>query len=93
MARVQGFAGFDGALLVGNFGDGAVTAIDPVKLTVLGQLSDATGGHELSEGLWGLATGDGVTGARTGGVYFAAGPADEAHGLFGVIEPAPTPQQ
>jgi len=92
MAMVHGFAGFDNALLVGNFGDGAVTAIDPVKLNVLGQLSDTTGGHVLAEGMWGLVIGDGVTGARADGVYFAAGPEDETHGLFGVIAPAPTPE-
>jgi len=84
-----GLAAFPGALLVGNFGDGAVTAIDPVHMTVLGQLLDATGAPAKVEGLWGLALGDTVRNARADGLYFAAGPEDEMHGLFGVIAPAP----
>ena len=43
MAMVTQFAAFPNALGVGNFGDGAITAIDPVKMTVLGQPVGATG--------------------------------------------------
>jgi uncharacterized protein (TIGR03118 family) len=85
MAMAPRFAPFPDALLVGNFGDGTITAIDPTRLTVLGQLTDTTGKPATVDGLWGLALGTTVTNAATEGVYFAAGPDDETHGLFGSI--------
>jgi len=96
MAMSRDFAAFPNALLVGNFGDGHITAVAPIDPTglgqdmaVQGQLSDSAGAPLVVDGLWGLAFGAGVTGARADGVYFAAGPADEMHGMFGVIAPAP----
>ena len=87
MALACNFAPFPNALLVGNFGDGRITAIDLSNMTVLGQLMIGDTAIEI-EGLWGLAFGVGVDKARAEGLYFAAGPDDEAHGLFGVIAPA-----
>jgi uncharacterized protein (TIGR03118 family) len=91
MVMAPRFAPFPDALLVGNFGDGAITAIDPTQLTVLGQLMDKTGKPAMVDGLWGLALGTTVTNAVPDGVYFTAGPDDEMHGLFGSITPAPAP--
>ncbi|HET7501008.1 MAG TPA: TIGR03118 family protein [Kofleriaceae bacterium] len=91
MAMSRDFTPFPNALLVGNFGDGHVTAIDTTKLSVLGQLTDTSGQALVIDGLWGLAFGVDVTNVMTGGLYFAAGPADETHGLFGVISAAPAP--
>ncbi|HEX7843375.1 MAG TPA: TIGR03118 family protein [Kofleriaceae bacterium] len=76
------------SLLVGNFGDGHITALDPVTLKIRGQLADAKGAPIAIEGLWGLSLADGVTNARAGALYFASGPGDEAHGLFGLIAPS-----
>jgi uncharacterized protein (TIGR03118 family) len=84
MAVAKDFGPFPGALLVGNFGDGHITAIDAKAMTVLGQLMMTASAAVEIDGLWGLAFGDGVAGASTG-LYFAAGPDDEMHGLFGVI--------
>jgi uncharacterized protein (TIGR03118 family) len=84
MAIAKDFGPFPGALLVGNFGDGHITAIDARNQEVLGQLMTAPDAPVAIEGLWGIAFGDGVTSARTG-LYFAAGPGDELHGAFGVI--------
>jgi len=97
------FGAFAGALLVGNFGDGHITAIDLTSMKVLGQLMIACSGPMPSaavgasgctgasastaiaiDGLWGIAFGDGVANASAG-LYFAAGPEDEMHGMFGVI--------
>jgi uncharacterized protein (TIGR03118 family) len=96
MAMSRDFAAFPNALLVGNFGDGHITAVAPIDPTglgrgmaVQGQLMDGASAPLMVDGLWGLAFGAGVTGARTDGVYFAAGPDDEMHGMFGVIAPAP----
>lgn len=79
-----------GALLVGNFGDGHITEINPKDGTIIDQLMTADGTPLVIDGLWGLAigTGSGVASAQPGSVYFAAGPQDESHGVFGVIAPA-----
>ena len=80
----RGFGKFGGALLVGNFGDGAINAYDPRSGAFLGQLSDPHGKVIQIEGLWGLAFGQG---SDESSLYFTAGPDDENHGLLGVIRP------
>ena len=87
---------FPNALLVGNFGDGHITAIeraapaiDTSAMKVRGQLVDGSGVPIAIDGLWGLSFGAAVTNASRDGLFFAAGPDDEAHGVFGVITPAP----
>jgi uncharacterized protein (TIGR03118 family) len=72
------------ALLVGNFGDGHITAIDVESGRLLGQLGDANGQALAIEGLWGLMFGDAAVG-QTSSLYFTAGPGDEGHGLFGYL--------
>jgi hypothetical protein len=52
---------------------------------------DATAAPVMVDGLWGLTFGADVAGARPDGLYFAAGPDDEMHGMFGVIAPAAPP--
>jgi uncharacterized protein (TIGR03118 family) len=79
-----------GMLLVGNFGDGHVTEIKTTDGTIADQLMGSDGKPLAIDGLWGITTGTGVTGTMANGVYFAAGPADESHGMFGVIAPATT---
>jgi hypothetical protein len=39
------------------------------------------------DGLWGIAFGNGVLAQKTNALYSAAGPNEEANGVFGVIEP------
>lgn len=96
MALARNFRPFPNSLLVGNFGDGHVTAIElaptnnPFTLKVLGQLKDRRGEPIAIDGLWGLSFGAGVAKAFPDGLYFAAGPDDETHGLFGVIRPRST---
>jgi len=85
------FAEFAGDLLVGNFGNGHINIFDASTNTFIGQLLGAGGDPLEIEGLWGLIPGnDGGAGSKQS-IYFAAGPGDEEHGLFGVIgvpEPA-----
>jgi uncharacterized protein (TIGR03118 family) len=76
----QSFGKFAGALLVGNFGDGAVNAFDPHTGAFLGQLKSASGPIAI-DGLWALRNGP------DGTVIFSSGPNDEANGLVGVIRP------
>jgi uncharacterized protein (TIGR03118 family) len=96
-----GFGAFGGALLVGNFGDGAINAFDPVSGMYLGALQDGTGAAIHISGLWGLTFGNGSranpaavpAGGDANTLYFAAGIAGpdkvEDHGLLGTIQAAP----
>jgi uncharacterized protein (TIGR03118 family) len=73
-----GLALVEGKLWVGNFGDGKINNYDPMTGAFLETLSRADGTPLQFDGLWDLLPlGDGV--------YFTAGIADEAHGLFGII--------
>jgi len=98
MALACNFGPFPNTLLVGNFGDGHITAIEmprtastPSTLKVRGQLQDRSGAPLAIDGLWGLSFGGAVDKARPVGLYFTAGPGDETHGLFGVIAPGRAP--
>src|SRR5437899_4446725 len=65
-------------LLVGNFGDGLINNYDPVSGNFIETLMRADGTPLQFDGLWDLLP-------LTDGVFFTAGIADEAHGLFGII--------
>ncbi|HEX7841327.1 MAG TPA: TIGR03118 family protein [Kofleriaceae bacterium] len=81
---------FAGVLLVGNYGDGRVTALDSHTGAVLGQLMDPNHTPISIDGLWGLTFGTNIQGAVAGGLYFTAGTGNEQHGMFGVITWSPT---
>jgi uncharacterized protein (TIGR03118 family) len=81
----NGFGTFNKALLVGNFGDGAINAFDPATYAFLGQLSDASGTPIKIDGLWALSPGNGAQAGAKHKLYFSAGPNNEADGLFGYI--------
>lgn len=86
------FGVFSNDILVGNFGDGKVTAFDPTDGTNLGQLSNASNVPIVLDGLWGIAFGNGHAGNLKNGLYFAAGINDEADGLYGrLIADQPNP--
>ena len=81
-----GFGTFGSALLVGNFGDGRINAFDPATGRFLGALSKADGTPIVIDGLWGIAFGNGVNQQPATTLFFAAGPVDETHGLYGRID-------
>jgi len=83
------FGQFSGDILIGNFGDGRINAFDPVTREFQGVLSSRPGRPIEIDGLWGLAFGNGRTAGDANALYFAAGPDDETHGLFGSIRIAP----
>ena len=82
-------------LLVGNFGDGKLIPIElgsvvdnsgvVVDSLALPPLVDSAGATLAIDGLWGIIFGDDNVGLANN-LYFAAGPDDEAHGLYGRIE-------
>jgi uncharacterized protein (TIGR03118 family) len=81
------FGAFANDLLVGNFGDGKINAYDPVSGKLLGSLNDQHGKALHSEGLWGLAFGNGPSAGDANTLFFTAGIGGEKHGLFGSVQP------
>jgi uncharacterized protein (TIGR03118 family) len=85
------FGAMAGELLVGNFGDGHINIYDPATLMPLGQVMDASNQPIVIDGLWSISPGNDGMGGSSRLLYFAAGPNDETHGLFGVLAPIPEP--
>jgi uncharacterized protein (TIGR03118 family) len=77
-----GLALVDNELWVGNFGDGLINVYDPMTGAFVETLMRADGTPLQFDGLWDLLP-------LGSGVYFTAGIADEAHGLFGIITENP----
>jgi uncharacterized protein (TIGR03118 family) len=82
-----------GALLVGNFGDGAIHAFNASSGALLGTLTSG-GTPLLIDGLWALAWGPSSPQAAEAGalptqLYFTAGPNMEANGLYGYLTVTP----
>jgi uncharacterized protein (TIGR03118 family) len=84
------FRDLAGDLLVGNFGDGKINAINLTTDTSQ-LLTDASGNPLSIDGLWALTTGNGTGAGSSDAIYFSAGPAGETHGLFGVLSVVPEP--
>jgi len=80
------FGRFGGMLLVGNFGDGRINVFDPVTGKGQGTLETRHRMPIVIDGLWGLAFGNGLKDQPTNTLFFAAGPGDEGHGLYGRID-------
>ena len=81
------FGPFSSALLIGNFGDGRINAYDASTGASLGTLSTPGGTPIAIDGLWGIAFGNGINGQPVNTLFYAAGPADETHGVYGRIDP------
>jgi uncharacterized protein (TIGR03118 family) len=78
-----GLALLNGELWVGNFGDGLINVYDPMTGAFIETLMRADGTPLQFDGLWDMLP------AQAGGVFFTAGIAGEAHGLFGLITEDP----
>ena len=85
------FGEFAGDLLVGNFGDGTISAYDLTTGAFEGRLLGTDGNPIVVGDLWALMNGNGGKGGDTDKVYFTAGVSDEAHGLFGSLTAVPEP--
>ena len=82
------FGTYAGDLLTGNFGDGRISAYDPLTGTFEGQLTDSQNNPLAIDGLWAITPGNGGQGGSANALYFTAGPDGESHGLFGSITAA-----
>jgi uncharacterized protein (TIGR03118 family) len=76
------FGAFSGDVLVGNFGDGLISAYDPASGAFVDVLRDASTNPIAIDGLWGLTFGPGASAST---LYFSAGPNGESHGLLGSL--------
>jgi uncharacterized protein (TIGR03118 family) len=86
MARASfAFGRLSGDILVGNFGNGRVSAFDSDG-NFLDTLRDGRGKPVVIDGLWTLTLGGGRN-SSSDTLYFTAGPNDETDGLFGTITP------
>ena len=83
------FGRFSSDLLVGNFGDGEISAFEPQSdgtYELVGQLRTSGNKVLTIDGLWALQFGHGsANNGPTNTLFFTAGPDDESHGLFGTI--------
>jgi uncharacterized protein (TIGR03118 family) len=80
------FGRFSNRLLVGNFGDGRINAYDLASGKWLGALRGPDHKPIRIEGLWGIAFGNGLQNQPIDTLFFAAGPDDEQHGLYGRLD-------
>jgi uncharacterized protein (TIGR03118 family) len=88
------FGPFSYALVVGNFGDGTISAFDLNTGSYLGTMQDGKGNNISINGLWGLQVGNGGSGGDASTIYFAASPGAASsgysqHGLFGSLKAGP----
>ena len=82
------FGPLSGALLIGNFGDGAINAYNPTTGASMGPLMLTSTQQLFISGLWALQFGNGVSGSSqpTNTLFFTAGPNGEAAGQYGRID-------
>jgi uncharacterized protein (TIGR03118 family) len=81
------FGPFGSHFIIGNFGSGTLMAFD-TNGHFSGFLRNANLMPVTIRGLWGISFGNGSAAGAKNVLYFAAGVADENHGLFGAISAA-----
>ena len=82
------FGFYSNHLLIGNAGSGQIAVYDVASGRFDGLLRDANGHALQNDRLWALRFGNGQAAGPTNWLFFTAGIADEAHGLFGFFTPA-----
>ncbi len=80
------FGTLSNALLVGNFGDGKVNGYDPASGAFVGTLMTGTSTPFAAPGLWGIAFGNDADNQPHNTLFYAAGPGNETHGLYGRVD-------
>jgi len=82
------FGALTGSLIVGNAGDGSISAFGANDL-FLGRIVGANGQPLAIDGLRALSVGPGGSSGSSASLYFTAGPQGGVHGVFGVLTPIP----
>lgn len=80
------FGSMSGAILIGNFGDGTINAFNASSGQSMGALNGANGSPIVEQGVWGIAFGNDLSNQPSSTLFFAAGPNDEADGVYGRID-------
>jgi uncharacterized protein (TIGR03118 family) len=80
------FGSMSGAILIGNFGDGTINAFNASSGQSMGPLDGSNGRPIIEPGLWGIAFGNDLSNQPSSTLFFAAGPNDEADGVYGRID-------
>ncbi|MFM0529353.1 TIGR03118 family protein [Paraburkholderia strydomiana] len=80
------FGSLSGAILIGNFGDGTINAFNASSGQSMGAVKSSNGSAIVEPGLWGIAFGNGLNNQPATTLFFAAGPNDEANGVYGRID-------
>ena len=83
-----GFGKLSNRLLVGIFGSGRIAAYDTTSGEFVGFLHGPRGPLVI-DGLWAIYFGNSGNNGNPTTLFFAAGPNDEQHGLFGTLTAAP----
>lgn len=78
------FGVFSDDILVGNFGNGKISAFNR-KGRFMGFVVGSDANPIEIPGLWGLGFGNNAGAGPSNTMFFASGPDDEAHGLFGTL--------
>jgi uncharacterized protein (TIGR03118 family) len=81
------FGSLGNMLLIGNFGDGRISAFDPNSGAFVNTVNDATGQPIANAGLWGLTFGNDALNQPSSTLFFAAGIGGQMAGLYGRIDP------
>lgn len=80
------FGSMSGAILIGNFGDGTINAFNASNGLSMGPLIGSNGNAIVEPGVWGIAFGNNLSNQPSNTLFFAAGPNDEADGVYGRID-------
>jgi uncharacterized protein (TIGR03118 family) len=80
------FGPMSGAILIGNFGDGTINAFNASSGQSIGPLTGPNGSPIVEPGVWGIAFGNDLSNQPSNTLFFAAGPNDEADGVYGRID-------
>jgi uncharacterized protein (TIGR03118 family) len=80
------FGSMSGAILIGNFGDGTINTFNASSGQSMGPLKGSSGSAIVEPGVWGIAFGNDLSNQPSNTLFFAAGPNDEANGVYGRID-------
>lgn len=80
------FGSMSGAILIGNFGDGTINAFNASSGQSMGPLNGSNGSPIVEHNVWGIAFGNDLSNQPSNTLFLAAGPNNEANGVYGRID-------